>query len=182
MRGSVVALFLVAAIVGGCSAVREISDAAQEVQGRAAGIREDLKAASGTGEVGPAAQVHLDAADAKAVEIHDAAGAVIRAVPGVRDVTPLWYPVVKWGLVVLGVLGAFGACVYLNVGALARPVFSLIGGLIPTGTRAAAKFDAEAAAAGELSAAHDKSITARRVTDAAYEAAFLKAKRAAEMK
>jgi hypothetical protein len=181
MRGFLV-VGVVALVVGlgGCSAVREISDAAQRVQEGAQGIREDLRAASETGEVGPGAQAHLVKADGKAAEISRAAGAVIRAVPGVRDETPLWYPVLKWGLIVAGLLGGLALCVYLNVGAVARPVFSLIGGLIPSGTRAAAKFDAEAVVEGALSGAHDKSITARRVSDPAYEAAFLKVKRELE--
>jgi hypothetical protein len=169
-------VLLIALPLAGCSAVREISDAAQRVQAGAQGIREDLQAAQETGEVGPQAQTHLNAAGIKAGEISRAAGAVIRAVPGVHDNTPLWYPILKWGLIVAGVLGGLALCVYLNVGAVARPVFSLIGGLIPSGTKAAAKFDAEAVVAGALTPEYDKSITARRVSSPAFDAAFIKAK------
>ncbi len=166
--------------ISGCSAVREISDAAQEVEQQAQGVREDLAAATETGEVGPAAQEHLDAADEKAAVIQGKARKVIRVLPGVKDDEPYWVPVVKWGLIAGGLLGALGLCVYLNVGAVARPVFGLIGALVPNGTRAAAKFDAEAVVEGVVSPEHDKAITTRRVTDPAYDAAFVKAKKGAE--
>ncbi len=94
--------------------------------------------------------------------------------------TPYWAPLVKWGLGAAGVLGFLGLCVYLNVGAVARPVFGLIGALVPNGTKAAAKFDAEAVVDGVVSAEHDRAITARRVSDAAYDAVFVKEKRKAE--
>jgi hypothetical protein len=185
LRGRVWVVVVLVAVLGGisgagCSAVREISDAAQEVEQQAQGVREDLAAAAETGEVGPAAQEYLEAADEKVVAIQGKARKVIRAVPSVRDETPYWAPLLKWGLGAAGVLGLFAMCVYLNVGAVARPVFGMLGALVPSGTKAAAKFDAEAVVEGVVTAEHDRAITARRVSDAAYDAVFVKEKKRAE--
>lgn len=165
---------------GGCSAVREISDAAQQVEQQAQGAREDLTAATETGEVGPQAQTHLDNADDKLVAIQGKARKVIRVLPGVTDATPWWEPVVKWGLIVGGILGALALCIYLNVGAIARPAFGLFGGLlsklIPASTSARADIDAQAVVDGKATPIMREGIAASRASNPQYDIAFKAAK------
>lgn len=177
MRALVVGLIVVLSLLPlGCSAVREISEAAFDVKDQAQGVRIDIAAAKDTGEVGPRAGEFLDAADAKAVAIQEQASKIVLATTRVEDKTSPWVGVLWWLAVAASILGALGLCVYLGIPAIAKPVLAIAGGwltwLIPTPTATTAKLDAEAAAAGKLTPEHDKTITVRRASDPAYNSVF----------
>jgi hypothetical protein len=180
------AMLVTASFMGGCSAVRQISDAALAVQEQAMAASDDIDAAIESGDVGPKALPHLNSANDRLATIHETAGKVVNAIPYIEDSVPFWQTLIKWGLIAAAVLGVLALAIYSGVGAVARPAFAIFGGwvawLIPKATSAAAKFDAEAVVEGGVSLSHDRSITASRVGDAAYEFVFEKEKANAEAK
>lgn len=168
-------------ILNGCSGTQVLSNELNQTKTNARDIVDELAAAKATGEVGPAAQPHLDTATSKAVAIGKSADRGLAVIPKITDATPLWYPLVKWGLILGGVLATLGLGIYLNIGALARPAFAMLGGwiswLVPREKVTEAKLDAEAFASGRVSPEQDKNVTLRRASDPAYNLAFEQAKK-----
>lgn len=187
MRTTLVVILLVMVmLLIGCSAAQQISDTAQRVQSSAQRGDMALTEAVGTGEVGPAAMPHVEAAQGEFRAIKADAAGIVKLIPKIEDKTPEWMHLVKWGLIVAGIVAALAAAIYFNIGAVARPFFALFGRglawLIPATTATAAKLDAEAVAANAATEEQHRVITLRRATDPAYDTAFKAARSNAKPK
>lgn len=141
---------VLAFFVGGCSAKQAISNAAAEVQTKAASATAHIDAATATGDVGPKAQPHLDDAKADIGEIHEAATEIVDALPGVKDVeSPFWRFIKSLGFIITLIGAVILSVLYAPV---IRPVLLLIGSwlnLIPKAVKVDAQADAELIAANE---------------------------------
>lgn len=165
-----------ALLLVGCSATQEISDRAQAVHGKANTVVVELDAAKATGEVGPAAMPHVDAAQQAGREIGVEARSILSRVPDLTDKQSPIVGIIRWTLIVAACVVALIAAIYFNIGAVARPAFALFGRalswLIPAQTATAAKLDAEAVASGTATEEQHRVITVRRTTEPGYDAAF----------
>jgi hypothetical protein len=163
-----------------CSPSQIISDAASRTSQKAGNIVTTLDEALNTGEVGPKAEPLVKDAQADARCIQAEAQKIIRQIPKIEDKTPLWAQVLMW---VAGAFAAIAVCFvlwHLGIGYIVAPILKIGGGtisalaaLIPTSTRSAAKFDAEAIINGHASTEQDKVITLRRTSDPLYDAAYV---------
>jgi hypothetical protein len=176
MRLKLFLLVVLAVVCMSCSATKQISAEAQAVNKSAEGAIKDIAAAKDTGEVGPAAQTHLDAATNKLTDIRARAGRILDAVPSITDATPLWYDIAWWSAVALAILGTLALLIYSGVGALTKPAFAMGGAwlqwLIPREKVTEAKLAAESFADGTATPALDKIVTAKRSNDPAFDLAF----------
>jgi hypothetical protein len=176
MRLKLALLVVLAVVCMSCSATKQISAEAQAVNKSAEGAIKDIAAAKDTGEVGPAAQPHLDAATNKLTDIRARSGRILSAVPNITDSTPLWYDIAWWGLVALAILGTLALAIYSGIGAVTKPAFAMFGSwlswLIPRAKVTEAKLAAESFAAGTATPTLDKIVTAKRSDDPAFDTAF----------
>lgn len=175
-------LVITAPVITGCkSAKAEIDRRAQRIGDLAGETTHELDAALDTGDVGPAAVPHVDQAKANQHVIRDEADKARTALHGVEDTTPWWRRL----LANLAIAGALIALVILlwqtGLGYLIKRVCYAIGLFIPRGTKATAALDAEAVVRRRACSEQRESIAAKRATDPAYDAEFIRQKRRAQI-
>lgn len=130
-------------LLAGCSAKQAIGNAAVVVRTDAVGIQTDIAAAKATGEVGPKAEPHLDAATAKAQNIETKAEAILDELPNVKDVEHWFVGFLRTSLWLVIIGGIVFVCIYFAP--VLRPIILTVGAflnLIPSRIRVQAKADA----------------------------------------
>lgn len=175
-------LVITAPVITGCkSAKAEIDRRAQRIGELAGETIHELDAALDTGDVGPAAVPHVDQAKANQHVIRDEADKARTALHGVEDTTPWWGRLLS-NLATAGVLVALAILLWqTGLGYLIKRVCYAIGLFIPRGTKATAALDAEAVVRRSACSEQRESIAAKRATDPAYDAEFIRQKRRAQI-
>lgn len=169
---------VLAVFVGGCgSSTEDIHKGANRVALLASEAKAELADATATGEVGPAATPHVEAASEKQDQIIGEAARVHTAAAGVTDKVWVGWAVLRlWGIVA-AVLAIVGAAIYFGLGPIIRRITAWLGWFIPKADQEAAEMDLAAMRAHPESAPVRESIAAKRARKATYEAAMRKAKR-----
>lgn len=176
-------LFMVTApAMSGCkSAKAEIDRRAQRIGELAGKTIGELDAALDTGEVGPAAVPHVEQAKTNQHVIRDEADKARTALHGVEDTTP-WWGRLFGNLAIAGVLIAMVILLWqTGIGFLIKRVCYAIGLFIPRGTKATAALDADAVVRRRACSEQREAIAAKRATDPAYDAEFIRQKRRAQI-
>lgn len=174
----VLALGLVMAWVGACSsAVKEVHDSANKVSALAADTKTQLADAAATGEVGPAAQPHLDQAAANQDGILAQASRIHTSAAQTVDKVSPWVAVIRWGLIALAIVGGCFALWYTGVGFIVKRALLAFGMLIPKPVRQAVDLDAEALEENPDAPAVRAAVAGKRAASAEYDAAWRKRKK-----
>lgn len=108
------------------------------------------------------------------VAIIAATEGIVRALPGVKDVTPWWANLIGWGLIALAIIGIVALLWMTGIGSFLRQLLASVAGLIPRRQRReadlAVKVMDEASPEGIR-----EYIAARRASDPVFDAAYSKA-------
>ena len=161
---------------GGCSDSRRIADAttvaranAESSKGRFLWIGDHADDAHGV-QAQAAEGVKEQAAIIAATET------VVRALPGVRDVTPWWASLLSWGLIALAIVGVVALLWMTGIGSFLRQLLASVAGLIPRRQRREADLAVKVMDEGSPEGIREY-IAARRASDPMFDAAFAKAHR-----
>ena len=108
------------------------------------------------------------------VAIIAATEGIVRALPGVKDVTPWWANLIGWGLIALAIIGIVALLWMTGIGSFLRQLLASVAGLIPRRQRReadlAVKVMDEASPEGIR-----EYIAARRASDPMFDAAYSRA-------
>ena len=120
-------------------------------------------------------------ADAKAgkreqVAILAASEEIVRALPGVKDVTPWWATLLSWGLIALSVVGVVALLWMTGLGAFVKRLLAAVGLMIPAAERREANLAAKAIDYGSDVSVREW-IAARRASDPMFDAAYRRERR-----
>lgn len=150
MWAALAVMIVALASMSGCSAKSRISDAAAQVQGKAASAIVNIDKATATGEVGPLAQPHLDAAKADVGEINDAAVEIKGALDGVVDKeSPFWTWLKRFWYLAMLIMFAVLGVMYAPLRQLLNTIGSWFVSLIPKAIKVDAAASAEVIVANE---------------------------------
>lgn len=175
--GVVLLIVMLWTMVGCASAVKQVHDSANKVTELAADTKTQLADATATGEVGPAAQPHLDQAAANQDGILAQASKIHTSASQTVDKVSPWVAIIRWGLIALAILGACFALWYTGVGFIVKRALLAFGMLIPAKVRQAVDLDAEALEEHPDSPAVRAAVAGKRAASAEYDAAWKKRKK-----
>ena len=173
----IAALVLVLGTIG-CSDTQRIADASGVIRTNA----ESSKARFGRVETSAlAANDRQVATDARAgakeqAAIIGATEAIVRALPGVKDVTPWWATMLTYGLIALSVVGVVALLWMTGLGTFVKRLLAALGLFIPAGERREANIAAKAIDYGSDVSVREW-IAARRASDPMFDAAYRRERR-----
>lgn len=157
----------------GCSDTQRIADASGVIRANA----ESSKARFGRVETSAlAAKDPQIVTEAKAgakeqTEIIGATDAIVRALPGVKDVTPWWATMLTYGLIALSVIGVVAILWMTGLGAFVKRLLAAAGMFIPAGERREANIAAKALN-NDSDVTLREWIAVRRAQDPMFDAAY----------
>jgi hypothetical protein len=160
-----------------CSDTQRIADASGVIRANATESKQRFERIDANAETDPKA-VRADAKAGKReqVAILAASEEIVRALPGVKDVTPWWASLLSWGLIALSVVGVVALLWMTGLGAFVKRLLAAVGLLIPAAERREANLAAKA-----LETDSDVSvrewIAARRAADPMFDAAYRRERR-----
>jgi hypothetical protein len=160
-----------------CSDTQRIADASGVIRANATESKQRFERIDANAETDPKA-VRADAKAGKReqVAILAASEEIVRALPGVKDVTPWWATLLSWGLIALSVVGVVALLWMTGLGAFVKRLLAAVGLLIPAAERREANLAAKA-----LETDSDVSvrewIAARRAADPMFDAAYRRERR-----
>lgn len=165
-----------AILANGCSDAQRIADASAVARTKAESSRGRFVWIEGNAS--DTAGVRAQAAEGakEQVAIIAATEGIVRALPGVKDVTPWWANLIGWGLIALAIVGIVALLWMTGIGSFLRTLLASVAGLIPRRQRReadlAVKVMDEASPEGIR-----EYIAARRASDPMFDAAYTKAAR-----
>ena len=168
----IAALVLVLGTIG-CSDTQRIADASGVIRTNA----ESSKARFGRVETSAlAANDRQIVTEARAgikeqATIIGATEAIVRALPGVKDVTPWWATVLTYGLIALSVVGVVALLWMTGIGSFVKRLLAALGLLIPAAERREANIAAKALY-DDNDATLREWIAVRRAQDPMFDAAY----------
>ena len=176
-RALVLTAYLLYAISStGCSNAQRIADAttvarrnAESSHGRFVWIE-----GNATDTAGVKAQAAEGAKEQ--VAIIAATEGIVRALPGVKDVTPWWANLIGWGLIALAIVGVVALLWMTGLGAFVKRLLAAVGLLIPAAERREANLAAKAIDYGSDVSVREW-IAARRASDPMFDAAYRRERR-----
>ena len=174
-RAFVLTAYLSYAISGtGCSDAQRIADAsavartnAESSRGRFVWIADNATDASGV-QAQAVEGVKEQAAIIAATE------GIVRALPGVKDVTPWWANLIGWGLIALAIVGVVALLWMTGIGSFLRTLLASVAGFIPRRQRREADLAVKVMDEGSPEGIREY-IAARRASDPVFDAAYSKA-------
>ncbi len=168
------ALAIAAAICAiGCSDTQRIADASGVIRTNAESSKQRfdrIEAATVDGKYGGIAPDAKAGAKEQATII-GATEAIVRALPGVKDVTPWWANLLSWGLIALSVVGVVTLLWMTGLGAFVKRLLAALGLFIPAGERREANIAAKALY-DDNDATLREWIAVRRAQDPMFDAAY----------
>lgn len=175
------AILALAALAGCASASGRIADSATAIRAHAESSRtrfDRIGASAGAGTL-DASEVGRDAKAGahEQGEIIAATEAVVRALPGVRDLEPWWARVVVWTMGALAVLGVVLLLWMTGVGAFVKRALAGLGLLIPARVQSEASLAADVMDKGDPAQVREL-VAAMRASDAVFDQAYIRAKKA----
>jgi hypothetical protein len=168
----IAALVLVLGTIG-CSDTQRIADASGVIRTNAESSKqrfERIEAATVDGKYGGIAPDAKAGAKEQATII-GATEAIVRALPGVKDVTPWWATVLTYGLIALSVVGVVALLWMTGLGAFIKRLLAAVGLFIPAGERREANIAAKALN-DDSDATLREWIAVRRAQDPMFDAAY----------
>ena len=171
----VLATYLCHAIFAfGCSDAKRIADGAsvarrnaESSHGRFVWIGEHADDTDGV-------QQQAAAGAKEQVAIIEATEGIVKALPGVKDVTPWWATMIGWALVALSVVGVVALLWMTGIGSFVRQLLASVAGLIPRRERREADLAVKVMDEGSPEGIREY-IAARRASDPMFDAAYAKA-------
>ena len=166
---------ILAIVLAGCSATREIASGAVDIRANAESSKGRF-AVIGAESASPAPDVARIAQEsASGIGEQDAIIAaterIVSAIPGVQDTTPWWAVLLTRVIAFLAALGAVAVAWYLGIGTLLSRLLWSIGLCLPRRTRDDAAL-ARAMLDPERAEGPREYVAARRAADPAFDAAF----------
>ncbi len=155
-----------------CSDAKRIADASGVIRSNASESKARFERIEANADTDPpAVKADAKAGKREQVAILAASEEIVRALPGVKDVTPWWASLLSWGLIALSVIGVVALLWMTGLGAFVKRLLAAVGLLIPASERREANLAAKA-----LDADNDVSvrewIAARRASDPMFDAAY----------
>lgn len=157
----------------GCSDTQRIADASGVIRTNAESSRarferiESASVAKNYGTIAPEAK----AGKAEQGRIIAASEAIVRALPGVKDVTPWWATMLSWALIALSVIGMVALLWMTGLGAFVKRLLAALGLFIPSADRREASIAAKALDT-DSEASLREWIAVRRTQDPYFDAAY----------
>jgi hypothetical protein len=96
---------------------------------------------------------------------------IVRALPGVKDVTPWWANLLSWGLIALSVVGVVALLWMTGLGAFVKRLLAAVGLMIPAAERREANIAAKALN-DDSDVTLREWIAVRRAQDPMFDAAY----------
>ena len=168
---------LILAISVSCSDTQRIADASGVIRANASESKARFERIEANADTNPpAVKADAKAGKREQVAILAASEEIVRALPGVKDVTPWWATLLSWGLIALSVVGVVALLWMTGLGAFVKRLLAAVGLLIPAAERREANLAAKA-----LETDSDVSvrewIAARRAADPMFDAAYRRERR-----
>jgi hypothetical protein len=158
----------------GCSDAQRIADATIVARRNAESSHGRFVWIEGNATDVPGVKAQAAAGADEQVAIIAATEGIVRALPGVKDVTPWWANLIGWGLIALAIIGIVALLWMTGIGSFLRQLLASVAGLIPRRQRReadlAVKVMDEASPEGIR-----EYIAARRASDPMFDAAYSKA-------
>jgi hypothetical protein len=158
----------------GCSDAQRIADATTVARRNAESSHGRFVWIEGNATDVPGVKAQAAAGADEQVAIIAATEGIVRALPGVKDVTPWWANMIGWGLIALAIIGIVALLWMTGIGSFLRQLLASVAGLIPRRQRReadlAVKVMDEASPEGIR-----EYIAARRASDPVFDAAYSKA-------
>jgi hypothetical protein len=160
-----------------CSDTQRIADASGVIRANATESKQRFERIDANAETDPKA-VRADAKAGKReqVAILAASEEIVRALPGVKDVTPWWATLLSWGLIALSVVGVVALLWMTGLGAFVKRLLAAVGLMIPAAERREANLAAKAIDYGSDVSVREW-IAARRASDPMFDAAYRRERR-----
>ena len=162
----------------GCSDTQRIADASGVIRTNAESSKARFARVETSALAANDRQVATDArAGAKEqAAIIGATEAIVRALPGVKDVTPWWATMLTYGLIALSVVGVVALLWMTGLGTFVKRLLAALGLFIPAGERREANIAAKAIDYGSDVSVREW-IAARRASDPMFDAAYRRERR-----
>lgn len=161
---------------GGCSSSSYIADASQEVRRNAeSSQRRFVWIADNPSDAPKVAEV-AEGGIGEQQAIIAASEGIVRALPGVKDVTPYWASLLSWGLIALSVIGVVTLLWMTGIGSFVRQLLASVAGLIPRRQRREADLAVKVMDDASQEGIREY-IAARRAADPMFDAAYSRAVR-----
>jgi len=162
----------------GCSDTQRIADASGVIRTSAESSKARFERVETSALAANDRQIVTEArAGAKEqATIIGATEAIVRALPGVKDVTPWWATVLTYGLIALSVVGVVALLWMTGLGAFVKRLLAAVGLMIPAAERREANLAAKAIDYGSDVSVREW-IAARRASDPMFDAAYRRERR-----
>ena len=176
-RMGIAAFVLVLGTIG-CSDTQRIADASGVIRTSAESSKARFERVETSALAANDRQIVTEArAGAKEqATIIGATEAIVRALPGVKDVTPWWATVLTYGLIALSVVGVVALLWMTGLGAFVKRLLAAVGLMIPAAERREANLAAKAIDYGSDVSVREW-IAARRASDPMFDAAYRRERR-----
>ena len=157
----------------GCSDTQRIADASGVIRTNAESSKQRFHRVETSALAANDRQVATDARAGvkEQATIIGATEAIVRALPGVKDVTPWWATVLTYGLIALSVVGVVALLWMTGLGAFIKRLLAALGLLIPAAERREANIAAKALY-DDNDATLREWIAVRRAQDPMFDAAY----------
>ena len=158
-----------------CSDARRIADASGVIRSNASESKARFERIEANADSNPpAVKADAKAGKREQVAILAASEEIVRALPGVKDVTPWWASLLSWGLIALSVIGVVALLWMTGIGSFLRQLLASVGGMIPRRQRREADLAVKVMDEGSPEGIREY-IAARRASDPMFDAAYSKA-------
>jgi len=157
----------------GCSDTQRIADASGVIRTNAESskARFERVETSALGAKDPRIVTEAKAGAKEQAAIIGATDAIVRALPGVKDVTPWWATMLTYGLIALSVIGVVALLWMTGLGAFVKRLLAAAGMFIPAGERREANIAAKALN-DDSDVTLREWIAVRRAQDPMFDAAY----------
>ena len=171
-----VPVFILAISVS-CSDTQRIADASGVIRANASESKARFERIEANADINPpAVKADAKAGKREQVAILAASEEIVRALPGVKDVTPWWASLLSWGLIALSVVGVVALLWMTGLGAFVKRLLAAVGLMIPAAERREANLAAKAIDYGSDVSVREW-IAARRASDPMFDAAYRRERR-----
>ena len=160
----------------GCSSSSYIADASQEVRRNAESSQRRFVWIADNPTDAPRVAKVAEGGIGEQQSIIAASEGIVRALPGVKDVTPYWASLLSWGLIALSIIGVIALLWMTGVGSFLRQILATVTGLIPRRQRREADLAVKVMDEGSSEGIREY-IAARRASDPMFDAAYSRAVR-----
>lgn len=168
---------LILAIGVSCSDTQRIADASGVIRSNASESKARFERIEANADTDPpAVKADAKAGKREQVAILAASEDIVRALPGVKDVTPWWASLLSWGLIALSVIGVVALLWMTGLGAFVKRLLAAVGLMIPAAERREANLAAKAIDYGSDVSVREW-IAARRASDPMFDAAYRRERR-----